>query len=203
MTLGGTERYRQLEGQVPDLVWHGVLAARELDFPLCVHPGTGRLLAVLAGGLERGSTVVETGTGTGVGLAWMVNAADPGVSFVSVELDADRAVAAAAVFERRSNVTVVRGDAADHWYAHRPDLLVLDGGGGAGKTGDEPIDIRQALAPRGTVTVDDMTPTDAWPPQYEGADDVAKLYWLEHPDLHTTEVQVAPDCSVLVGRLLR
>ena len=180
-----------------------VASARELDFGLCVHPGTGSLLATLAGGLPDGSTVVETGTGTGAGLAWMVTAASQQVRFLSVELDADRVAAAAELFADHPNVVTVHGRAEEHWYAHRPDLLVLDGGGGTGKTGDAPVDVRRALAPFGTVTVDDFTPTAAWPPMHCGEVDASRLHWLEHPDLHTTEVTVAPDVAVLVGRLLR
>lgn len=203
MTLQGTDRYDTWPRHVPDLVRSAVAAARALDFDLCVHPATGALLATLAGGLPAGGTVVETGTGTGAGLAWMVAAADPGVRFVSVELDPSRAAAAAELFVGHANVTVVHGRAEDHWYEHRPDLLVLDGGGGTGKKGDEPVDVRRALAPRGTVTVDDFTPIDRWPPVHQGAVDESRLRWLDHPDLHTTEVTVAPDMAVLVGRLLR
>ncbi len=202
MTLNGTDLYADWPLPVPDLVQRAVSNARELGFPLCVHPGTGALLAVLAAGVGDG-LVVETGTGTGAGLAWMVTAASPETRFISVEFDADRAAAAAELFGSHPNVTVIEGDAADLWYAHRPDLLVLDGGGGAGKQGDEPIDVRRALADRGTVTVDDLAPTDSWPPQYDGRDDTARLHWLDHPDLHTTEISVAPDMAVLVGRRLR
>ena len=202
MTLNGTALYTDWPLPVPDLVRRAVSDAEELGFPLCVHPGTGALLAVLAAGVGDG-LVVETGTGTGAGLAWMVSAARPDTRFISVESDADRAASATARFADHPNVTVIEGDAADIWYAHRPDLLVLDGGGGAGKQGDEPIDVRRALAARGTVTVDDLTPTEVWPPQYQGRDDHARLHWLDHPDLHTTEISVAPDMAVLVGRLLR
>jgi len=203
MTMNGTDLYEHWPREIPTLVGRAVAAARELDFRLCVHPGTGGLLAALAAGLPDGSTVVETGTGTGAGLAWMVTAASSGVRFVSVELDADRAAAAAKLFADCPNVTTVHGRAEEHWYEHRPDLLVLDGGGGTGKSGEPPVDVRRALAPFGTVTVDDFTPVADWPPMHRGEVDGSRLHWLEHPELHTTEVMVAPDMAVLVGRLLR
>jgi predicted O-methyltransferase YrrM len=203
MTRSGTDLYEHWSREVPTLVRQAVEAARDLDFDLCVHPASGALLATLAGGLPPGSTVVETGTGTGAGLAWMVTAAHPDVRFLSVELDGDRAAAAAELFAGRPNVTTIHGRAEEHWYEHRPDLLVLDGGGGTGKKGDEPVDARRALAPRGTIVIDDFTPATSWPPTINGQVDDSRLHWLDHPDLHTTEVTVAPDMAVLVGRLLR
>lgn len=203
VTMNGTDLYDDWPREVPALVRRAVAAAQELNFRLCVHPGTGSLLASLAGGLPADSIVVETGTGTGAGLAWMVTAAGPRVRFLSVELDAERAAAAAELFAGHPNVTTVHGRAEEHWYEHRPNLLVLDGGGGTGKGGEPPVDVRRALAPFGTVTVDDFTPIHLWPPTHQGQVDTSRLHWLEHPDLHTTEVTVAPDMAVLVGRLLR
>lgn len=203
MTMNGTDLYQHWPREIPTLVSRAVAAARELDFRLCVHPGTGALLAALAAGLPDGSTIVETGTGTGAGLAWMVTAASSGVRFVSVELHADRAAAADELFADRPNVTTVHGRAEEHWYEHHPDLLVLDGGGGTGKGGEPPVDVRRALAPFGTVTVDDYTPIVSWPPTHMGQVDESRMHWLEHPDLHTAEIAVAPDMAVLVGRLLR
>src|SRR3712207_2233909 len=121
--MNGTDLYARWPREVPARVARAVAVARDLGFGLCVHPATGAILAALAAGLPKGSTVVETGTGTGAGLAWMVDAAGPGVRFLSVELDADRAAAAATVFRDRPDVVVVHGRADDHWYAHRPDLL--------------------------------------------------------------------------------
>lgn len=203
MTLNGTGLYEHWPREIPNLVGRAVAAAKRLEFPLCVHPGTGALLATLAAGLPEGSTVVETGTGTGAGLAWMVTACDRGVRFVSVELDDHRAAAAAELFADFPNVTTIHGRAEEHWYEHNPDLLVLDGGGGTGKKGEPPVDVRRALAPFGTVTVDDYTPIARWPPTHNGQVDESRVHWLDHPDLHTTEVTVAPGMAVLVGRLLR
>lgn len=201
--MNGTALYDKWPREIPTLVRRAVAAARELDFRLCVHPGTGAFLAMLAAGLPDGSTVVETGTGTGAGLAWMVTSASPRIQFLSVELDAERAAAAAGLFADYPNVTTVHGRAEEHWYEHRPDLLVLDGGGGTGKGGGSPVDVRRALATFGTVTVDDYRPIANWPPKHSGQVDESRLHWLDHPDLHTTEITVAPDVAVLVGRLLR
>jgi len=75
MSLHGTQRYENLRDSVPLRVRSAVEGARRLEFGFCVRPEIGRLLAVLAGGLPPGARVGETGTGTGAGLAWMVDAA--------------------------------------------------------------------------------------------------------------------------------
>jgi predicted O-methyltransferase YrrM len=82
---------------LPTLVRKAVEAAAAIDFDFCVHPSTGRLLAVLAGGVPAGGLVGETGTGTGAGLAWMVSA-NPFARFLSVEKDDERVAAARGVF---------------------------------------------------------------------------------------------------------
>jgi predicted O-methyltransferase YrrM len=49
-------------------------------------PQHGRLLQLLAGGIGVG-TIGETGTGYGVGLAWMASAAHPDARLFSIERD--------------------------------------------------------------------------------------------------------------------
>ncbi|MFE2043535.1 hypothetical protein ACFXAZ_21940 [Streptomyces sp. NPDC059477] len=57
------------------------------------------------------------------------------------------------------------------------------------------------LAPGGTVVVDDFTPATGRPPTHDGGPDTARLHWLTHPALHTTELRLAPDLATLVGTL--
>lgn len=201
MSMGGTAMYRDLDpATVPALVRSAVAAAEELDFDLCVHPATGRLLAVLAGGVPPGGVVAESGTGTGAGLAWMASNADPGVSFVSVEIDAERAAAAQRVFADVSNVTVLHGD-AELVYQRGPfDLLVFDGGWGTGKTGGRRIELADVVKPFGTFTIDDFTPMTDWPPIFKGEIDAGRYHWLDHAEVLAAEIDVTPDLSVLVGR---
>jgi predicted O-methyltransferase YrrM len=179
---------------VPPLVSAAVSDAASAGFPLCVHPATGRLLHALAGGVPPGGRIGEAGTGTGAGLAWMATAADPSVSIVSVELTTARAASARWRFESMPNVTVLEGDASLVYDDGPWDLLVIDGGWGSGKRGDPTVDPETVLKPGGMLTVDDLTPTPDW------ATDPARVHWLEHPAVHATEVQVAPDCSVLLVR---
>lgn len=204
MSLGGTASYAALAaraGDVPTRVLSAVATATDLDFVFCVRPEVGRLLAVLAAGLPAGARVGETGTGTGAGLAWMVSSA-PGATFVSIEREERLVRESRRLFADLDNVEIIHGDSASI-IDHGPfDLLVLDGGPGSGKAADTPLDPEVALAPGGTLTIDDFTPTTQWPPLHQGTIDQARVHWLTHPQLRSTEIRVADDVAVLVCRRL-
>ena len=198
MSLEGTGAYEGAD-DLPPLVERAVALARDLGFGLSCRPEQGRLLQVLAAG-RPGGVVGETGTGCGVGLAWMASGAHPTTRVVSVEVDPGRAEASAALFADQPNVTVLNGD----WTAlldHGPfDLLVLDGGG---KGSEDPVDVTVAVTLGGTVVVDDFTPMTEWPPTFAGAEDTARLHWLRHPALRTTEIRLAPDLASVVATRIR
>lgn len=201
MTLNGTSLYSSVfQALLPPLVRRAVAVAEEIEFSLCVHPATGRLLQTLAGGVPQSGVIGETGTGTGVGLAWMASLADPSVSLVSVEIDAERAAAAREVFADSANVTVVHGDAGELFERGPFDLLVHDGGWGSGKTGGEVMCVGEVLNEGGLMTIDDFTPMVEWPPMFKGEIDQARAFWLAHPDLLATEIRVAAEMAVIVGR---
>jgi predicted O-methyltransferase YrrM len=193
VTIGGTAAYHG-RTDLPPLVAAAAELARRTGFDLSCLPAHGRLLSVLAAG-RPGGRIGETGTGAGVGLAWMASAADPSTTLVSIELDPDRSAAARALFAGAPNVTVLTGDWSELEAQGPFDLLALDGGGG-GKSGDEPLDPRRWLAPGGTVVLDDFTPRTGWP-----HDDPPRLHWLEHPDAPCTEVVTGPTSCSLVGTL--
>ncbi|WP_162833252.1 class I SAM-dependent methyltransferase [Streptomyces sp. CB09001] len=199
MSLQGTDAHHAADGTLPALVRRAVAAARAHGFAHSCRPEQGRLLHLLAAGATHG--IAETGTGCGVGLAWLASGARPGVGLVSVERDAERARVARQVFHDRPEVEILHGD----WRRveeHGPyDLLVLDGGGQA--KGDGAADPARLLTPGGTLVVDDFTPAATWPPLFDGAPDHPRLHWLEHPALHTAELRLAPDLAALVGTRLR
>ncbi|MFR9798255.1 O-methyltransferase [Streptomyces sp. MS06] len=196
MSLSGTDAHAAA-GPLPPLVRRAVAAARRHGFPHSCRPEQGRLLLALAGG-ARGA-VGETGTGCGVGLAWLASGARPGVRLVSVERDPERARIAAEVFADRPEVEVLTGESRRIGERGPYDLLVLDGGGQGKAEHDPAADVGRLLAPGGTVVLDDFTPATSWPPLHEGAVDRARLHWLEHPALHTVELRLAGDLAALVG----
>ncbi|OLZ69494.1 SAM-dependent methyltransferase [Streptomyces sp. IMTB 2501] len=199
MTTNGTAAHTGMT-ELPSLVRDALAVARVHHFPYSCRPEQGRLLQALAGGAR--SRIGETGTGLGVGLAWLTSGATPGVRLYSVERDPERARGAAQVFAGRPEVTVLTGDWRRIEEYGPFDLLVLDGGGQGKAAGDAPADVERLLVPGGTVVVDDFTPATGWPPLHAGAPDRARLHWLEHPALHSTELRLAADLSSVVGSRL-
>lgn len=198
MSLGGTASYEGAS-DLPPRVARAVSLARSLSFEYSCRLEQGRLLALLAAG-RRGGRIGETGTGCGVGLAWLREGAGESSSIVSIERDVARASACRLMFAADENVTVLRGE-WDGLLERGPfDLLVLDGGG-AGKSGDfAPV---SAIGLGGCLVVDDFTPLESWPPLHEGEPDGARLHWLEHPELCSTELRLAPDLATVVGIRVR
>lgn len=135
MAQHGTGAYTGADG-LPPLVRHALAAARAHGFPFSCRPEQGRLLHTLAGGARL--RIGETGTGLGVGLAWLASGAAPGVRLVSVEREPERARRAAEVFTGRSEVTVLTGDWRRIAEYGPFDLLVLDGAGRARRPGTRP-----------------------------------------------------------------
>ena len=170
------------------------MAQRE-GFANSCRPEHGRLLFALAAGAEL---IGETGTGCGVGLAWLASGSRPGTRLVSVERDAERARLSAELFPDLPQVTVMHGDWQEIYRDAPFDLLVLDGGA-QGKSGGAPADPEVLLRAGGTVVIDDLTPATDWPPRFGGQVDQARMGWLTHDGLDATELRLAPDLAALVA----
>ncbi|MER6830120.1 class I SAM-dependent methyltransferase [Streptosporangium sp. NPDC000563] len=194
MSVGGTAAYVDLAG-LPPLVRRALQTAQGAGFAPSCRPEQGRLLYALAAGAD---VIGETGTGCGVGLAWLASGARPEARLVSVERDAHRASLAAQVFLDHPQVLVIRGDWREIYRDGPYDLLVLDGGG-QGKGGEKPADPHRLLRPGGTLVIDDLTPARHWPPRFDGAVDQARMHWLDHPGLDAAELRLAPDLAALVA----
>jgi predicted O-methyltransferase YrrM len=192
----GTDAYRELSG-LPPLVAKAVSAARRAGFRTSCLPSHGRLLQLLAGGIGDG-VIGETGTGCGVGLAWLASGARTGVRLISVENDWLLADVARGVFADVPAVTVLQGDWRELRGSGPFELLFLDGGG-QGKAAEPPACPREWLTPGGTMVLDDFTPGSGWPPVLHGRPDTARLSWLQHPDLLAAEVRTEPDAAAIVA----
>lgn len=220
MSVDGTAAHRDI-ADLPDLVATAVAAATEAGFDNSCRPEHGRLLSVLAAGI-RGGVIGETGTGCGVGLAWLASGAGPDVRLVSVERDATRHAVAQRVFAGDDRVTLLCGDWPE-LAAHGPfDLLVPDGGGQgsaklarsafaggsakfarsafAGGGAEEPLDPAVWLKFGATLVIDDFAPFTEWPARFLGEPDTARLHWLKHPDMLATEIRLASDLSTVIAR---
>lgn len=196
MTPSGTAAYDEV-ADLPPLVRQAVDLARTAGFAYSCLPQQGELLRLLAAGVGPG-LIGETGTGYGVGLAWLASGAHPQAKLVSIERDPERADAATSVFRDRSGVQARTG----HWRELQDfgpfNLLVLDGGG-QGKGDEPPLDPADWLVPGGLLVIDDMSPLTGWPPIYDGRVDTARQHWLDHPQLRATQVNTTPEQATILA----
>lgn len=159
----------------------------------CTDP-VGRLLATLAAAAGPGP-VGEAGSGFGVGTAWLRSGLADGARLVTVERDAARAAATAALFDGDPAVRVL----ADDWEALADfgpyRLLFCDGGAKQGG----PDAVADLVAPGGVVVLDDFTPSPGWPPTYQGRPDGLRLSWLTDPRFVAVEVGTATDATAIVA----
>jgi predicted O-methyltransferase YrrM len=148
-------------------------------------PEVQRLVATLVASKPNGR-VAEIGTSYGDGAAAIVAVLPPGASFVTVELDAERAAQARARLDG-TTAEVLEGDWRDHLPQRAPfDVVFADGGVGY----DEVIAL---LAPGGVVVKDDLTPGGA----VEG--DTTREALLLDPRVHATEILVTPEMACIIA----
>ncbi|MFI1676267.1 O-methyltransferase [Streptomyces sp. NPDC020607] len=179
---------------VPSRVEAAERIAVEAGFKKSCIPEVGRLLSLAAAAKPHG-VIGESGTGSGVGTAWLHSGLGAGARLVTVERDEELARRAAGVFADDDRVGVLTGD----WRLleqHAPfDVFFCDGGGKR----DDPEGVLKLLAPGGLLILDDFTPSSHWPPRFEGEVDELRLFYLTHPTLNATEVLTTPSSSVVVA----
>lgn len=182
------------ERAVPARVLAAERLAAEAGFEKSCIPEVGRLLRTAAAA-KPGGVVAESGTGSGVGTAWLHSGLGVGARLVTVERDEEPARRAAGLFADDSRVSVLTGD----WRLlerHAPfDVFFCDGGGKR----DDPRRVVELLAPGGILVLDDFTPSAEWPPRFEGEVDQLRLFYLTHPELEATEVLTTPTSSAVVA----
>ncbi len=117
MSLHGTNAYRHNDNTLPVLVQRAVKTARTHGFAFSCRPEQRRLLQLLAAGAPH--RIAETGTGCGVGPAWLASGASPGTRLISIERDRERARITADVFKDCSNAQVRTAEAKPRAMARR------------------------------------------------------------------------------------
>jgi predicted O-methyltransferase YrrM len=166
----------------PDAVARATDVARQAGFTMSCDPGTGAFLAVLAAAVPSGGRILELGTGSGVGTAWILHGvgARTDVEVVTVDLDP----AAADRVGRLSWplwVRVVIGDAVEVTSREGTfDLIFADAQGGKWTGLDVTI---AALRPGGHLLVDDMVPPSFADRLHEEKTAEVRATLLGHPDL--------------------
>ncbi|MET9667108.1 class I SAM-dependent methyltransferase [Streptomyces sp. NPDC006475] len=182
------------ERAVPSRVVAAERVASETGFKKSCLPEVGRLLRLTAAAKPNG-VIAESGTGSGVGTAWLHSGLGADARLVTLERNEELARRAAGVFADDTRVSVLTGD----WRLleqHAPfDVFFCDGGGKR----DDPRRVVEMLAPGGLLVLDDFTPSSHWPPRFEGDVDELRLFYLTHPALDATEVLTTPVSSAVVA----
>jgi demethylmenaquinone methyltransferase/2-methoxy-6-polyprenyl-1,4-benzoquinol methylase len=144
---------------MPAIVDVAMDRAEAAGFQLSCDVQVGQLLAVLSAAVPPEGRILELGTGTGVGLAWIVHGLESrtDVEVVSVELSPDLAAVAGAL-EWPPFVHLEIADALEVVArGERYDLIFADAQGGKWEGLDDTI---ASLRPAGLLLVDDMTPPE-------------------------------------------
>lgn len=181
--------------ELPEIVTRAFDVSRRAGYVSFCRNETGRLLATLAA--TREGTMAEFGTGCGVGTAWLRSGVRrDNAHIVTAELNEKLATAAAEIFADDPLVEVVAADWSTLKDRAPFSLLFLD----AETPGEvRPGNIAELVEGGGLVVVDDLTPSEVWPPIVYGRVDTLREEWLTDERFTTVEVMVAPDTSVLIA----
>ena len=172
---------------LPEPVRLAVERAQRAGFAMSCDPRTGRLLAVLAAAVPANGRVLELGTGTGVGTAWIAHGLEgrADVEVITVEIDPATA-ALAAQYTWPSWVTLRTGDAVEvARTAGSFDLIFADAQGGKWEELDTTV---SALRPGAHLLVDDMTPGEFANDHHARKTSEVRARLFAHPDLTSVEI---------------
>lgn len=171
---------------VPTPVAAAAQRASAAGFPYSCEPAVGHLLAVLAACVPPGGRILELGTGTGVGTAWMVSGLLPRTDVTVTTVESDAATADLAAGGRWPDfVDLRRGDALQALPPATFALIFADAPAGKWYGLDRTL---TALRPGGVLVVDDMTPTAAWTAEQHAHQSAVRTALLGDPRLVSVEL---------------
>jgi predicted O-methyltransferase YrrM len=133
-----------------------------LGFNMISEPQVGMLLAVLAAS-KPGGRILELGTGTGHGTAWLLSGMDSASTLDTVDTDAEVVAVAQRHLAADHRVTFHVADGADYIRRAPPaqfDLIYADAWPGKFSHLDETLAL---LRPGGIYAIDDLLPQPNWP----------------------------------------
>lgn len=179
--------------QIPPLVARALDLSRQRGFITSTRSETGRLLATLAA--SRSGTLGELGTGCGVGSAWLSVGAQDGAKIVSAELDPKLAEVVQELFADVPNVEVTSGDWTTLEQYAPFSLLFVDV-----RDVKQSVDmVADLMAPGGIAVLDDFTPSEYWPPIFEGRVDTVREEWLTDERFTAVEMLIDAGSSVIIA----
>jgi predicted O-methyltransferase YrrM len=187
---------------VPATVMVAQKCSAEVGFAMACENRTGALLRTLAAS-KPGGRILELGTGTGVGAAWLLAGMDPTARLTTVEIDwATQAVARGVVGDDLRAEFVV--DDARRWLAAYDgppfDLVYVDCR--PGKFVDRHL-LLGHLAAGGLYVGDDLLPQPTWPADHQPRVDAFVADIVAEPDLVVTLMRWASGLVVAARRSVR
>lgn len=135
---------------------------KALSFTMASEPKTGALLRVLTASKPAGR-VLELGTGTGVGTAWLLSGMDADSTLTTVDIDPKTQDIARQALGGDSRLTFVLEDAVDFLVRQQPasfDLVFADALRGKFEGLDDALAV---VKPGGFYIIDDLLPQPNWP----------------------------------------
>ncbi|RPI41980.1 MAG: methyltransferase domain-containing protein, partial [Betaproteobacteria bacterium] len=139
-----------------------LVQTKALGFDMVSEPRVGALLAALAASKPSGR-LLELGTGTGHGTAWLLSGMDANATLDTVDTDASVLALARAHLGTDSRVTFHVADAAqfiERAPQARFDLIFADAWAGKFSHLEPTLAL---LRPGGIYIVDDLLPQPTWP----------------------------------------
>ncbi len=136
--------------------------SRNLDFTMASEPKTGALLCVLAAS-KPAARLLELGTGTGVGTAWLLSGMDAASTLISVDTNFSFQSIAQGILGNDARLSLVLEDAVDFLVRQQPasfDLVFADALRGKFDALDEALAV---VKPGGFYVIDDLLPQPNWP----------------------------------------
>ena len=170
-----------------------------VGFRLASEPRTGSLLRVLAGS-KPGGRLLELGTGTGVGTAWLLDGMDPATRLETV--DSDPSVVEVARIhlggDPRVRFNIAEGgDWLRRWSGGPFDLVFADAW--SGKFSDLDAALR-LLAIGGLYVIDDLLPQPSWPDGHSPRIEPLLAELEGRPDLACVRLAWSSGLAVAVKR---
>jgi predicted O-methyltransferase YrrM len=138
-----------------------------LEFNMATEPRTGALLRALAASKPAGR-ILELGTGTGIGSAWLLAGMDENSTLTSVDTDPQVQAVAREILGADPRLTLVIEDGAAFVRRQVPqsfDLVFADAMPGKYEALEEALAL---VRPGGFYVIDDMLPQPNWPEGHAG-----------------------------------
>jgi predicted O-methyltransferase YrrM len=187
---------------VPATVLAAQRCSAEVGFAMACENRTGALLRTLAAS-KPGGRILELGTGTGVGTAWLLAGMDPTARLTSIEVDWTTQAVPRGMIGDDPRVDLVLDD-AHHWlttYAGPPfDLAYVDCR--PGKFLDRRL-LLAHLAPGALYVGDDLLAQPTWPADHQPRVDAFLADIVAEPDLVVTLMRWSSGLVVATCRSVR